>query len=172
LPSTFPDQTIFAILIQFSAAAHSAMKLTPLEFEKPILELQKQLDELRKHSAEQNINVDKEAAAIEAKLHTTREEVYKNLSSWERVQISRHTARPFALDYVERCFTDWVELTGDRHIGDDKAMPCGFATIGDQKCVLIGQQKGRDTESNILRNFGPSRRLSQGPKANAHGGQI
>jgi acetyl-CoA carboxylase carboxyl transferase subunit alpha len=130
------------------------MKLTPLEFEKPIIELQLQLDRLRQDSADHDIDVGKEAVAIEQKLQTTRQDIYKNLSSWQRVQISRHTARPFSLDYVERAFTDWMELSGDRHIGDDKAMPCGFATIDGIRCVFIGQQKGRDTQSNILRNFG------------------
>ncbi len=130
------------------------LKLTPLEFEKPILELQQQLDELRKRSADQEIDLSTEAAAIEKKLAQTRDEVYRNLSSWQRVQISRHTARPFALDYVELACTDWIELNGDRHIGDDKAMPCGFATVDGIRCVFIGQQKGRDTQSNILRNFG------------------
>jgi acetyl-CoA carboxylase carboxyl transferase subunit alpha len=130
------------------------MTLTPLEFEKPIIELQNKLKALKKESSHHDIDVSKEAAAIEAKIQSTREEIYRNLSSWQRVQISRHTARPYALDYIEHAFKDWVEVSGDRHIGDDKAMPCGFATLGGIRCVFIGQQKGRDTQSNILRNFG------------------
>ena len=130
------------------------MNLPPLEFEKPILELQNQLEELERVSVTQAINVSSEVAAIQEKLQLTRNEIYKNLSAWQRVQIARHTSRPYTLDYVRLCCSEFIELHGDRHIGDDHAMPCGFATFGGIKCVLIGQQKGRDTKENILRNFG------------------
>ncbi|MCB1096569.1 MAG: acetyl-CoA carboxylase carboxyltransferase subunit alpha [Verrucomicrobiales bacterium] len=75
-------------------------------------------------------------------------------SAWERVQLARNTARPYMLDYIDKAFTNFVELHGDRHIGDDRSMPGGFAQIGDFKCVVIGHQKGRDTKENLLRNFG------------------
>ena len=130
------------------------MKLQPLEFEKPILELQKQLADLLLSSATHEIDVSKEVAAIEEKIQQTKNEIYRNLSAWQRVQIARHTARPYMLDYVRLCCSEFIEIHGDRHIGDDHAMPCGFATIGGIRCVLIGQQKGRDTKENILRNFG------------------
>src|SRR5438034_7972691 len=91
---------------------------------------------------------------MEAKIETTRREIYGNLSAWQRVQIARHTQRPFALDYVERCFTNWNELHGDRLFGDDKAMPCGIAMLGEQRCVVITNQKGRNTKENVMRNFG------------------
>ncbi len=130
------------------------MKLPPLEFEKPILELQNQLEELERVSTTQEIDVSKEVAAIQEKLHLTQNQIYKNLSAWQRVQIARHTSRPYTLDYVRLCCSEFIELHGDRHIGDDHAMPCGLATLGGIKCVLIGQQKGRDTKENILRNFG------------------
>ena len=91
---------------------------------------------------------------MEAKIRETRREIYDNLTAWQRVQIARHVQRPFALDYINRCFTDWVELHGDRIFGDDKAMPCGMATIGQWRCVVVAQQKGRDTKENVMRNFG------------------
>ena len=130
------------------------MKHAPLEFEKPIFELQEQLDELLKKSSDQDLNLSREADSIRRKLEELRETTYRNLTSWQRVQIARHPARPYMLDYVERCFSDFVELHGDRHIGDDHAMPGGFATIGGRRCVLIGHQKGRDTKENLKRNFG------------------
>ena len=130
------------------------MKLVALEFEKPIVELQSQLDELLRSSAGQDLDVSAEATAITTKLEDLRAQIYRNLTAWQRVQISRHPARPFMLDYVERCFTDFVELHGDRHLGDDNAMPGGFATIGGVRCVVVGHQKGRDTKENLKRNFG------------------
>jgi acetyl-CoA carboxylase carboxyl transferase subunit alpha len=130
------------------------MKLVALEFEKPIVELQSQLDDLLRTSAGQELDVSAEAAAITAKLEDLRAQIYRDLTAWQRVQISRHPARPFMLDYVERCFTDFVELHGDRHLGDDNAMPGGFATLGGVRCVVIGHQKGRDTKENLKRNFG------------------
>src|SRR5712672_2875164 len=126
----------------------------PLDFEKPIAELQRRLQEIRDHSDEHALDFDAEVEAMEAKIETTRREIYGNLSAWQRVQIARHTQRPFALDYVERCFTNWNELHGDRLFGDDKAMPCGIAMLGEQRCVVITNQKGRNTKENVMRNFG------------------
>ncbi|MDB4265441.1 acetyl-CoA carboxylase carboxyltransferase subunit alpha [bacterium] len=125
-----------------------------LEFEKPIAELEKELDLLRHKSHSQNIDLSAEISAIEGKLVETRRHIYENLSPWQRVQIARHTKRPFMLDYVARAFTDFTELQGDRIIGDDAAMPGGFATIDGQRCVVLGHQKGRDLKENIKRNFG------------------
>ena len=130
------------------------MKLVALEFEKPIVELQNQLDDLLRTSAGQELDVSAEASVIAAKLEELRASTYRNLTAWQRVQISRHPARPFMLDYVDRCFTDFVELHGDRHLGDDNAMPGGLATLGGIKCVVVGHQKGRDTKENLKRNFG------------------
>jgi len=112
------------------------------------------LQEIRDHSDEHALDFDAEVEAMEAKIETTRREIYGNLSAWQRVQIARHTQRPFALDYVERCFTNWNELHGDRLFGDDKAMPCGIAMLGEQRCVVITNQKGRNTKENVMRNFG------------------
>ena len=126
----------------------------PLDFEKPIVELQRRLQEIRDHSDEHALDFDAEVEAMEAKIKTTRREIYDNLNAWQRVQIARHVQRPFALDYVERCFTNWNELRGDRLFGDDKAMPCGIAMLGEHRCIVITNQKGRNTKENVLRNFG------------------
>jgi len=91
---------------------------------------------------------------IEQKSATLRKEIYENLTAWQRVQIARHTARPFALDYLGRCFSDFTELHGDRLFGDDASMPCGLAKIGGRAVAVVSNQKGRDTKENIMRNFG------------------
>jgi acetyl-CoA carboxylase carboxyl transferase subunit alpha len=91
---------------------------------------------------------------METKIRETRRQIYDNLTAWQRVQLARHIRRPFALDYVSRCFTHWVELHGDRLFRDDKAMPSGLAKLGPHRCVVITHQKGRDTKENVKRNFG------------------
>jgi acetyl-CoA carboxylase carboxyl transferase subunit alpha len=130
------------------------MEVQPLDFERPIVELQRRLQELKSHSREHELDFDNEVAAMERKIRETRREIYSNLNAWQRVQLARHVQRPFALDYIARCFRDWVELHGDRLFGDDKAMPSGLATIGSFRCVVITHQKGRDTKENVKRNFG------------------
>jgi acetyl-CoA carboxylase carboxyl transferase subunit alpha len=130
------------------------MELQPLDFEKPIFELERRLQDLKAHSDEHDVDLDSAVGAIEAKLRQTRREIYGNLTAWQRVQIARHVQRPFALDYIERCFTNWTELHGDRRFADDKAMPSGLAMLGAQRCVVITHQKGRNTKENVMRNFG------------------
>src|SRR5947209_5588772 len=130
------------------------MALQPLDFEKPILELQRRLDEIREHSDEHDVDLDSEIEAMQAKIEATRREIYENLTAWQRVQIARHVQRPFALDYIERCFSDWTELHGDRLFADDRAMPGGLARLGPYRCVVITHQKGRNTKENVMRNFG------------------
>src|SRR5258707_6432551 len=130
------------------------METQPLDFEKPIVELERRLQDLKEHSREHDVDLDREVEGIETKLRDTRREIYANLTAWQRVQIARHVQRPFALDYIARCFTEWIELHGDRVFGDDKAMPCGLAKLGAQRCVVIAQQKGRDTKEHVKRNFG------------------
>lgn len=130
------------------------MEIQPLDFEKPIFELQRQLQDLKEHSAEHDVDLDSEIESIEQKIHKTRRQIYDNLTAWQRVQIARHVQRPFALDYIERCFSDWLELRGDRHFANDKAMPSGLAKLGSQRCVVITHQKGRNTKENVMRNFG------------------
>lgn len=129
-------------------------ELQPLDFEKPIFELERRLNDLKEHSREHDVDLDSEVAAIETKLRETRREVYGNLSAWQRVQIARHVQRPFALDYLDRCFSGWTELHGDRRFADDRAMPSGFAMLGSTRCVVITHQKGRNTKENVMRNFG------------------
>jgi acetyl-CoA carboxylase carboxyl transferase subunit alpha len=130
------------------------MNNQPLEFEKPVLELEQKLQELKAQLAERNIDLAPEVLRMEQKIEATRLEIYGNLSAWQRVQIARHGARPFFLDYVGLAFTDFVELKGDRLFGDDASMPGGLARIDGIRCAVIGQQKGRDVKENLLRNFG------------------
>jgi len=130
------------------------MKLQILDFEKPIVELEQKLEEIKSHVKGQDINLAPEVRKMQEKIEVTKKEVYANLTAWQRVQISRHSARPFFLDYVGLAFSDFVELKGDRLYGDDASMPAGLATIDGIKCVVIGQQKGRDVKENLLRNFG------------------
>lgn len=125
-----------------------------LEFEKPAADLERELEKLRVRASAQNIDMTAEISMMEGKLAETRAAIYKNLTPWQRVQIARHTNRPFMLDYVSLAFTDFSELHGDRHIGDDPSMPGGFARIGGQRVVIVGHQKGRDTKENLKRNFG------------------
>jgi acetyl-CoA carboxylase carboxyl transferase subunit alpha len=130
------------------------MDSRPLDFEKPIFELQRQLQDLKDHSEEHDVDLEGEMEAIQEKIRKTRRQIYDNLTAWQRVQIARHMQRPFALDYIERCFTGWIELHGDRRFADDKAMPSGLAMLGPQRCVVITHQKGRNTKENVMRNFG------------------
>src|ERR1700730_8481701 len=130
------------------------MDWQPLDFEKPIFELERRLQDLKNHSDAHDVDLDSAVKAVEEKLGETRREIYGRLTAWQRVQIARHTQRPFAMDYIERCFTNWIELHGDRRFADDRAMPCGLATLGTQRCVVITHQKGRNTKENVMRNFG------------------
>ena len=130
------------------------MKIQPLDFEKPILELERKLEELRRHSRLQEIDLAPEVQRMEEKIEKTRCEIYHNLNAWQRVQIARHTQRPYALDYLGLAFSDFTEMHGDRLFGDDKSMPGGLATVSGYRCVVVGQQKGRNTKENLYRNFG------------------
>src|SRR2546429_2288632 len=130
------------------------MDWQPLDFEKPIFELERRLQDLKNHSNAHDVDLDSVVKALEGNLRETRREIYGKLTAWQRVQIARHTQRPFAMDYIERCFTNWIELHGDRRFADDRAMPCGLATLGTQRCVVITHQKGRNTKENVMRNFG------------------
>ncbi len=122
-----------------------------LEFEKPMAEIEQKLEALRHDArASKTATGRKKIADLEGK----HQSLYNGLSAWERVQMARHPNRPYMLDYIDLCFEGFVELHGDRHIGDDAAMPGGFAYLGDQRCVVIGHQKGRNTKENLQRNFG------------------
>ena len=131
-----------------------ARPMTVLDFESPVLDLERELEKLRAKAAAQNIDMSAEIAIMETKLAETRTHIHANLTPWQRVQIARHSNRPFMLDYAAYAFTDFCELHGDRQLGDDSAMPGGFARIGGQRVMLIGHQKGRDTKENLQRNFG------------------
>lgn len=130
------------------------MSTQVLEFEKPIHELQRELEKLRLRAAASDVDMAAEITVLEGKLAETRRKIHENLSPWQRVQIARHTNRPFMLDYLAHAFDDFCELHGDRRIGDDHAMPGGFARLGDRRVVVVGHQKGRDTKENLKRNFG------------------
>jgi acetyl-CoA carboxylase carboxyl transferase subunit alpha len=123
-----------------------------LEFEKPIAELEEKLAEMR--SLSDRINISEEIKRIEKKVSSLKEEVYRDLTRWQRVQLARHPDRPFTLDYIYLMTSNFVELHGDRSYGDDKAIVGGLAAIDGHKVVIIGHQKGRDTKSNLYRNFG------------------
>lgn len=128
------------------------MAKTILDFEKPIVELEAKLEEMKKYS--DNLDIEKEIIRIEGKVKQLKEELFKDLSRWQRVQLARHPDRPFTLDYILAMTDSFVELHGDRAFKDDKAIVGGLALLGDHKVVMIGHQKGRDTKSNLYRNFG------------------
>lgn len=127
-----------------------------LDFEKPIAELQRKLDELRKHpeAHAMGINLEEEVARIERKIAETSKQIFSNLSAWQRVQMARHPRRPFTLDYFKNTFSDFSELHGDRLFAEDRAIVGGFAQLENHRVMVIGTQKGRDTKENIQRNFG------------------
>jgi acetyl-CoA carboxylase carboxyl transferase subunit alpha len=129
------------------------MSLNYLEFEQPIAELQAKIDELRFATAGSEINLTEEIARLEAKIRELTEQIFANLQPWQIVQLARHPQRPYALDYVKGMFTDWEELHGDRHYADDPAIVSGIARLEGRSCVVIGQQKGRDTKERTRRNF-------------------
>ena len=127
-----------------------------LEFEKPIIELQRKLEELRRHPDAHSLGIsfEEETSLIEKKLAETQREIFSNLSPWQRVQLARHPRRPYTLDYLKSTFTEFEELHGDRLFSDDRAMVGGFARLEGERVMVIGTQKGRETKENILRNFG------------------
>ncbi len=127
-----------------------------LDFEKPIFELQKKLEELKKNPEAHSlgISLEDEIQLIEKRLAETSKQVFSNLTPWQRVQLARHPKRPFTLEYINSAFTDFTELHGDRLYAEDRAVVGGFARLDGHKVVVIGTQKGRDTKENILRNFG------------------
>lgn len=125
-----------------------------LDFEKPIVELEKKIQELKDFVSDKKIDLSSEVRRLEDKLEHLKKDTYSSLSAWQKVQIARHPQRPYTLDYISLITTDFVELHGDRLFSDDKAMICGFAKIDNKKVAIIGHQKGRDTKENLKRNFG------------------
>ena len=132
----------------------SATKKQSLDFEKPLLDLEKQLDDLMQSSANSDMDFTDEIKAIEKKIDLTKRQVYSDLSPWQKVQLSRHPNRPYSPDLITRIFTNFEELHGDRLYKDDHALIGGPASIDGQPVMVIAQQKGRNTEQNLQRNFG------------------
>jgi len=124
------------------------------DFEKPIVELENKIEELKRFSDDKKVDLSGEINNLEAKLTKLKKKVYSNLTPWQKVQISRHPQRPTTLTYIDLIMKDFVPLAGDRLYGDDKAIVCGLATLKDTKIAIIGHQKGKDTKENIVRNFG------------------
>ena len=127
---------------------------TLLDFEKPIAELEAKLAEMKKLAIDNNVDVSLAASQLEANIEELKRETFTNLTRWQRVQLSRHPERPYTLDYIENICDEFIEIFGDRNVGDDKAMVGGFGKIGDQTIMFIGQQKGKNTKQRQLRNFG------------------
>ncbi|NQU95106.1 MAG: acetyl-CoA carboxylase carboxyltransferase subunit alpha [Candidatus Omnitrophica bacterium] len=127
---------------------------TGLDFEKPILELEKKIEEIRSLTSREDIDLSGEIKKLGERLKKVKHEVYKNLTPWQRVQIARHPKRPYTLDYIDLIVTDFIELHGDKFFGDDKAIIAGLGKINGKKVVIIGHQKGKDTKENLMRNFG------------------
>lgn len=125
-----------------------------LDFEKPIVELEKKIQELKNFVSDKKIDLSSEVRRLEDKLDHLKKDTYNSLTAWQKVQIARHPQRPYTLDYINMLMTDFVELHGDRLFSDDKAMVCGFAKLDNEKIAVIGHQKGRDTKENLKRNFG------------------
>ena len=127
-----------------------------LDFEQPIIELQAKLDALTRTTQASGVEVDfeSEAGQIRVKIEETRKAIYSKLTPWQRIQLARHPKRPYTLDYIEAAFDDFTELHGDRLYSDDRAVVSGFAKLDDERVMVMGTQKGRDTKENILRNFG------------------
>lgn len=128
--------------------------LFSLPFEQPIADLEAKLRELEAFSNEQDIDVSHEISNMKLKIERTRGEIYANLTAWQKVQVARHPDRPYTMDYIRAITTDFVEIHGDRIHRDDRAIIGGFAKIDEQKVMILGSQKGRDTKSNVESNFG------------------
>jgi len=125
-----------------------------LPFEKPLLDLQNKIDELRKFSEDQKVKVPQDLTRLEAELAETRREIYSGLTPWQQVMVARHPHRPYTRDYIKAFVTDFSELHGDRLLSDDQSIVGGLGQIGGETVMIIGTQKGRDTKSNLACNFG------------------
>jgi acetyl-CoA carboxylase carboxyl transferase subunit alpha len=124
-----------------------------LDFEKPLVELEQKIKELRDYSTD-SVDFSSDIKKLEKKADKLRDEIFSNLTRWQRTQLARHQVRPYTLDYIEHVFTDWFEVHGDRNFRDDPALVCGFARLDGEPCAVIGHQKGRDTKAKVYRNFG------------------
>ncbi len=127
---------------------------TWLDFERPVMELEQKIEELRHQVSERGLDVEDEIRDLQSRAEALRREIYAALTPYQRVQLARHSKRPYPLDYIERCCEGWTELHGDRHFADDPAVIAGLAWMDGQPLLIIGQQKGRDTKENLFRRFG------------------
>lgn len=125
-----------------------------LDFEKPIVELENKIEELKKFTNDENIDLSDEISNLTKRLENLRREIFDNLTSWQIVQLSRHPDRPYTYDYIDMITDDFVEIHGDRHFSEDRALVGGAAVIGGQRIMVMGHQKGRDMKENLERNFG------------------
>ncbi|MFL0797172.1 MAG: acetyl-CoA carboxylase carboxyl transferase subunit alpha [Cellvibrionaceae bacterium] len=130
------------------------MNLNYLEFEQPIAELEAKIEELQLVGNDNDINISEELSKLRAKSTKLTQQIYTDLTPWQVVQVARHPQRPYAVDYIQRMFTDWDELHGDRHFGDDKAIVGGVARLDGKPVVVIGEEKGRSVKDKVYRNFG------------------
>jgi acetyl-CoA carboxylase carboxyl transferase subunit alpha len=128
-----------------------------LDFEQPIAELETKIEELRYVQSESAVDISDEIERLDKKSQQLAKEIYSNLSPWQVTQIARHPQRPYTLDYVSELFTDFQEMHGDRHYADDLSVVGGLARFNGQACMVIGNQKGRDTKERAARNFGMPR---------------
>ena len=129
-------------------------KRTFLDFEQPIAELENKIEELRYVQNESAVDISEEIDQLDKKSLQLTKDIYSDLSPWQITKIARHPERPYTLDYVRDCFTDFVELHGDRHFADDQSIVGGLARFNGNACMVIGHQKGRDTKERTARNFG------------------
>src|SRR5690242_20879846 len=130
------------------------MKITFLDFEQPIAELEAKIDELRFAQDDSAVDISAEIARLQKKSHALTKEIYAKLAPWQISQVARHPQRPYTLDYIQNLFSDFQELHGDRSFADDASVVGGLARFSNQTVMVIGHQKGRDTKEKLLRNFG------------------
>ncbi len=125
-----------------------------LDFERPLIELEKKIQEMKDYALNDDVELSEEIAKLEEKAQKLSREIYAKLTRWQRVQLARHPQRPYTMDYIERITNYFIELHGDRAFGDDPAIVAGFAEIDDEQVVIVGHQKGRTTKEKLYRNFG------------------
>lgn len=125
-----------------------------LEFEKPVIELEKKITEMKEYASSTGVDLGDDIKRLEKKAEQLRKEIYSNLDRWQHVQLARHPQRPYTMDYIERICSYFEEFHGDRYFADDKAIITGIGMIENRSCIIVGHQKGRDTKSNLYRNFG------------------
>jgi acetyl-CoA carboxylase carboxyl transferase subunit alpha len=144
----------YGLWLTASSPRHEMANTYSLDFERPLQELERQIEDLTQLGEKQQIDVSEEARLLQVRLNTLRSEIYMNLTPMQRVQVARHSRRPYTLDYLSTIFTDFIELHGDRLYRDDPAIVGGWARLAGVSVMVIGHQKGRDTKENLKRNFG------------------